>query len=190
MVVLNIILVHLSTSMFTCTHYFLSPPHRHTHTQESGCTFCHMRCSTHTMVSLSTLPGNVPDKQLTHKCLFHGQPPPFLLSFPLASLLLPFLTPFSIPFTLPPSPLLLPLSLPLPFSFLSPSPLPLLLRLSLPSSPSPPSRSPSSDDYTLQISPESGTYNENHLDYFRFTGRICGMAVYHNRLIDGEGVRL
>ena len=43
-----------------------------------------------------------------------------------------------------------------------------------------------SDDYTLQISPESGTYNENHLDYFRFIGRICGMAVYHNRLIDGE----
>ena len=46
---------------------------------------------------------------------------------------------------------------------------------------------PFSDDYTLQISPESGTYNENHLDYFRFIGRICGMAVYHNRLIDGEG---
>ena len=45
---------------------------------------------------------------------------------------------------------------------------------------------PFSDDYTLQISPESGTYNENHLDYFRFIGRICGMAVYHNRLIDGE----
>ena len=44
-----------------------------------------------------------------------------------------------------------------------------------------------SDDYTLQISPESGTYNENHLDYFRFIGRICGMAVYHNfSLIDGE----
>ena len=43
-----------------------------------------------------------------------------------------------------------------------------------------------SDDYTLQISPESGIYNESHLDYFRFIGRICGMAVYHNRLIDGE----
>ena len=43
-----------------------------------------------------------------------------------------------------------------------------------------------SDDYTLQISPESGTYNDNHLDYFRFIGRICGMAVYHNKLIDGE----
>ena len=46
-----------------------------------------------------------------------------------------------------------------------------------------------SDNYTLQISPESGTYNENHLDYFKFIGRICGMAVYHNRLIDGEGGR-
>ena len=44
-----------------------------------------------------------------------------------------------------------------------------------------------SDDYTLQISPESGIYNEHHLDYFRFIGRICGMAVYHNRLVDGEG---
>ena len=46
-----------------------------------------------------------------------------------------------------------------------------------------------SDNYTLQISPESGTYNENHLNYFRFIGRICGMAVYHNRLVDGEGGR-
>ena len=46
-----------------------------------------------------------------------------------------------------------------------------------------------SDDYTLQISPESGRYNQNHLEYFRFIGRICGMAVYHNRLIDGEGER-
>ena len=44
----------------------------------------------------------------------------------------------------------------------------------------------SSDDYTLQINPESGTYNENHLDYFRFIGRVCGMAVYHQKLIDGK----
>ena len=42
-----------------------------------------------------------------------------------------------------------------------------------------------SDDYTLQINPESGTYNENHLDYFHFTGRVCGMAIYHKKLIDG-----
>ena len=43
-----------------------------------------------------------------------------------------------------------------------------------------------SDDYTLQINPESATYNEQHLDYFKFIGRICGMAVYHNRLVDGN----
>lgn len=29
----------------------------------------------------------------------------------------------------------------------------------------------------------SGTYNGDYLDYFRFIGRICGMAIYHNRLI-------
>ena len=43
-----------------------------------------------------------------------------------------------------------------------------------------------SDDYTLQINPDSELCNDNHLDYFRFIGRICGMAVYHNRLVDGE----
>lgn len=43
----------------------------------------------------------------------------------------------------------------------------------------------SSDDYTLQINPDSGTYNSNHMEYFKFTGRICGLAVYHKRLIDG-----
>ena len=42
-----------------------------------------------------------------------------------------------------------------------------------------------SDDYTLQINPDSGIYNENHLDYFKFIGRVCGMAIYHKRLIDG-----
>ncbi|XP_064390613.1 uncharacterized protein LOC135338422 isoform X2 [Halichondria panicea] len=46
-----------------------------------------------------------------------------------------------------------------------------------------------SDDYTLQISPNSGAYNERHLEYFRFVGRICGMAVYHNRLIDAFFIR-
>lgn len=46
-----------------------------------------------------------------------------------------------------------------------------------------------SDDYTLQINPESETYNPNHLDYFRFIGRICGMAVYHNKLIDAFFIR-
>ena len=44
----------------------------------------------------------------------------------------------------------------------------------------------SSDDYTLQINPDSGLCNENHLDYFKFVGRVCGMAVYHAKLIDGN----
>ena len=44
----------------------------------------------------------------------------------------------------------------------------------------------SSDDYTLQINPDSGFCNENHLDYFKFVGRVCGMAVYHAKLIDGN----
>ena len=43
-----------------------------------------------------------------------------------------------------------------------------------------------SDDYTLQINPDSGFCNENHLQYFKFVGRVCGMAVYHAKLIDGK----
>ena len=31
----------------------------------------------------------------------------------------------------------------------------------------------SSDDYILQMNPESGSYNENYLDYFQFYGRVC-----------------
>ncbi len=62
----------------------------------------------------------------------------------------------------------------------TPNPHPIPSPLMLP--PPPP---PYSDDYTLQISPNSGAYNDRHLDYFKFVGRICGMAVYHNRLIDG-----
>ena len=42
-----------------------------------------------------------------------------------------------------------------------------------------------SDNYTLQINPDSGYFNEHHLEYFRFIGRVCGMAVYHQKLIDG-----
>lgn len=42
-----------------------------------------------------------------------------------------------------------------------------------------------SDDYTLQVNPDSGIYNENHLSYFRFIGQVCGMAIYHQKLIDG-----
>jgi hypothetical protein len=45
-----------------------------------------------------------------------------------------------------------------------------------------------SDDYTLQINPLSGIANDEHLKYFKFIGRICGMAVYHGKLIDGKCV--
>ena len=43
----------------------------------------------------------------------------------------------------------------------------------------------SSDTYTLQINPNSGLCNEDHLKYFKFIGRIAGMAVYHGKLLDG-----
>lgn len=42
-----------------------------------------------------------------------------------------------------------------------------------------------SDDYTLQINPYSHFCNENHLRYYKFIGRVCGMAVYHSKLVDG-----
>lgn len=42
------------------------------------------------------------------------------------------------------------------------------------------------DNYTLQINPNSGLCNEDHLTYFKFIGRVAGMAVYHGKLLDGE----
>lgn len=44
----------------------------------------------------------------------------------------------------------------------------------------------SSDNYTLQINPNSGLCNEEHLSYFKFIGRLAGMAVYHGKLLDGK----
>ena len=44
----------------------------------------------------------------------------------------------------------------------------------------------SSDNYTLQINPNSGLCNEEHLSYFKFIGRLAGMAVYHGKLLDGN----
>lgn len=44
----------------------------------------------------------------------------------------------------------------------------------------------SRDNYTLQINPYSGMCNEEHLRYFKFIGRVAGMAVYHGKLLDGE----
>uniref|UniRef100_UPI00358E47DC E3 ubiquitin-protein ligase NEDD4-like n=1 Tax=Myxine glutinosa TaxID=7769 RepID=UPI00358E47DC len=45
------------------------------------------------------------------------------------------------------------------------------------------------DNYTLQINPSSGFCNENHLAYFKFIGRVAGMAVYHGKLLDGFFIR-
>uniref|UniRef100_A0A182M444 E3 ubiquitin-protein ligase n=1 Tax=Anopheles culicifacies TaxID=139723 RepID=A0A182M444_9DIPT len=45
------------------------------------------------------------------------------------------------------------------------------------------------DNYTLQINPYSEVCNEDHLLYFRFIGRIAGMAVYHGKLLDAFFIR-
>lgn len=42
------------------------------------------------------------------------------------------------------------------------------------------------DNYTLQINPLSGLFNEEHLKYFEFIGKVAGMAVYHGKLLDGK----
>lgn len=47
----------------------------------------------------------------------------------------------------------------------------------------------STDKYTLQINPESGRFNENHLNYFKFIGRVAGMAIYHGKLLDAFFIR-
>lgn len=47
----------------------------------------------------------------------------------------------------------------------------------------------SSDNYTLQINPNSGLCNEDHLNYYKFIGRVAGMAVYHGKLLDGKTIR-
>ncbi|XP_066022112.1 E3 ubiquitin-protein ligase NEDD4-like isoform X2 [Pocillopora verrucosa] len=46
-----------------------------------------------------------------------------------------------------------------------------------------------SDNYTLQINPDSGLCNEEHLSYFQFIGRVAGMAVYHGNLLDAFFIR-
>jgi len=45
------------------------------------------------------------------------------------------------------------------------------------------------DNYTLQINSNSGLCNEEHLLYFKFIGRIVGMAVFHKKLINGFFIR-
>ncbi|KAK7469288.1 hypothetical protein VKT23_003772 [Stygiomarasmius scandens] len=39
------------------------------------------------------------------------------------------------------------------------------------------------DNYTLQINPASGI-NPDHLSYFKFIGRILGLAIFHRRFLD------
>ncbi|OCT86969.1 hypothetical protein XELAEV_18020659mg [Xenopus laevis] len=45
------------------------------------------------------------------------------------------------------------------------------------------------DNYTLQINSNSGLCNEDHLSYFKFIGRVAGMAVYHGKLLDAFFIR-
>ncbi|CAF1517768.1 unnamed protein product [Rotaria magnacalcarata] len=45
------------------------------------------------------------------------------------------------------------------------------------------------DNYTLQINPLSGIFNEEHIKYFRFIGRIIGMAIYHGKLLEAFFIR-
>lgn len=47
----------------------------------------------------------------------------------------------------------------------------------------------STDNYTLQINPNSGMCNENHLRWYKFIGRVAGMAVYHGKLLDAFFIR-
>lgn len=35
----------------------------------------------------------------------------------------------------------------------------------------------------------SGVCNENHIPYFKFVGRIAGMAVYHGKLLEAFFIR-
>lgn len=48
---------------------------------------------------------------------------------------------------------------------------------------------PQRDNYTLQINPNSGLCNEDHLSYFTFIGRVAGLAVFHGKLLDGFFIR-
>jgi E3 ubiquitin-protein ligase NEDD4 len=39
------------------------------------------------------------------------------------------------------------------------------------------------DEYILRINPASGI-NPDHLSYFKFIGRIVGLAIFHGRFLD------
>jgi len=37
------------------------------------------------------------------------------------------------------------------------------------------------NSYKLEINPESGIANENHLNYFEFIGRVLGLTIFHSQ---------
>lgn len=45
------------------------------------------------------------------------------------------------------------------------------------------------DNYTLQINPNSALCNDDHLSYFKFIGRVMGIAIYHGKLLDAFFIR-
>ncbi|CAF3193063.1 unnamed protein product [Rotaria sp. Silwood2] len=45
------------------------------------------------------------------------------------------------------------------------------------------------DNYALQINPLSGVFNEEHIKYFRFIGRIIAMTIYHEKLLEAFFIR-
>ncbi|CAF0743353.1 unnamed protein product [Rotaria sp. Silwood1] len=45
------------------------------------------------------------------------------------------------------------------------------------------------DNYTLQINALSGLFNEDHIKYFRFIGRIIALAIYHGKLLEAFFIR-
>lgn len=45
------------------------------------------------------------------------------------------------------------------------------------------------DNYTLQINPNSALCNDDHLSYFKFIGRVMGIAMYHGKLMDAFFIR-
>ena len=45
------------------------------------------------------------------------------------------------------------------------------------------------NDYRLQINPDSGLCNEQHLELFRFIGRILGMAIYHKKFLNAYFIK-
>ena len=45
------------------------------------------------------------------------------------------------------------------------------------------------DNYTLQLNPNSALCNDDHLTYFKFIGRVMGIAIFHGKLLDAFFIR-